>query len=432
MKRLVSLLMVCCIITILIQIQAEADGKLSVPYILEPPTVPEEPKTEHEFMNILFLAVDNGEGMSGGLKKTDIRNCHTDSVILIAVDLTGSKISLISFPRDTLTYVPGVKGLYRINGAFNCSSSIQEGLERTCDTVSYLMGGIRPDHYVLVTPDLVVKAGDAIDGLDIDVKTSFHVGKEIQYQRGMQHLDGAGIRDYAKLRKSAKAHNNDIGRTERQRQILTALFEKVKGNIDYAYNIFDVIVEGFGQEVYSDLSVAEILDMLPIIDSFDYGNVNSYVLDGELDIAMMNYKLNFIDQKKRQQTIKKVYGVEVPKLLLNSRSYANYLYKYGFDVIKTVHTSNQVITWATQHGYKGELLTTAKQLCDEALEAFSLVDDKLDKKQTNKAEKKKEALRNTVKELVKDCGYTEEIVFEADELFNRDPVINEYYQFDWS
>ena len=109
-----------------------------------------------------------------------------------------------------------------------------------------------------------------------------------------------------------------------------------------------------------------------------------------------------------------------------------YLYKYGFDVIKTVHTSNQVITWATQHGYKGELLTTAKQLCDEALEAFSLVDDKLDKKQTNKAEKKKEALRNTVKELVKDCGYTEEIVFEADELFNRDPVINEYYQFDWS
>ena len=411
---------------------SKAERSIKLPYILQPPIVPEEPATEHDIMSILFLAADNGLGMSGGVKKTDLRNCHTDSIILIAVDLTDKKVSLISFPRDTLTYIPGVKGLYRINGAFNCSSSIKEGLERTRTTVAYLMGGIWPDHYVLVTPDLVVKAGDAIGGLDIDVKTGFHVGKEIQYQRGMQHLDGAGIRDYAKLRKSANTNNNDIGRTERQRQILTALFEKIKSNTDYAYEILDVIVESFDQDIYSDLNVADILDMLPIIDSFGNGRINSYVMDGELALSMMHHNLNFINQNKRQQTIKNVYGVEVPKLLLNSRGYANYLYKHGFDVVKTIRVCDQVTSWAVQNSYDGELLARAKQLCDETVEAFSLIDDKLEKKQTNRVEKKKEALQNAVIKLAKDCGYMDDISFEAEDWFNRDPYINEFYQYDWS
>ncbi len=431
-KRLVSLLMVCCIITIMIQIQAEADGKLSVPYILEPPTVPEEPKTEHEFMSILFLAADNGEGMSGGAKKADIRNCHTDSVMLIALDLTDSKISLISFPRDTLTYVPGVTGIYRINAAFNCSSSIQEGLERTCDTVSYLMGGIRPDHYVLVTPDLVVKVGDAIGGLDIDVKTGFYVTEGVEYKKGMQHLDGSGIRDYARTRRRANSNNNDIGRTERQRQIVTALFEKIKGNFNYAYDILDVIVDCFDSEIYSDLSVADMLGMLPLIDGFDYDSISNYVMDGELERSMLHFNLNFIDQKKRQQTIKGIYGIEVPRLLLNSRGYANYLYKFGFDIVKTIHVCNEVVEWAAKHGYNGERLDTAKKLCDETIIAFSAIDDKREKSATNKADKKKEALRDAVLKLAKDCGYTGEIVFDAMDWFNEDPYINEYYQFDWS
>ena len=434
MKRfLASLLIACCLVSGAVQsLSAAEEVQQRTAYILEPPTVPEEPRTEHEFMNILFLAADNGEGMSGGAKKGELRNCHTDSVMMIALDLTDNKISLISFPRDTLTYVPGVKGVYRINAAFNCSGSVQEGLEKTRETVTYLMGGIRPDHYVLVTPDLVVKVGDAIGGLDIDVQTGFYVTEEIQYQKGMQHLDGAGIRDYARTRRRAKSNNNDIGRTERQRQVVTALFEKIKGNMDYAYAILDVIVECFDQEFYSDLSVADILEMLPFVDGFDYNSINSYVMDGELERSMVHFNLNFMDQKKRQQTIKDVYGVEVPRLLLNSRGYANYLYKYGFDIVKTIRVCNKVVDWATQHGYSGELLTTAKKRCEEAVVAFSEIDDKRAKSATIKADKKKEALQEAVLKLVKDCGYPEEVSFKTMDWFNEDPYINEYYQFDWS
>ena len=434
MKRfLASLLIACCLVSGAVQsLSAAEEVQQRTAYILEPPTVPEEPRTEHEFMNILFLAADNGEGMSGGLKKKDLRNCHTDSVILIAVDMTDKRISLISFPRDTLTYVPGIKGLYRINGAFNCSNSIREGLERACETVAYLMGGIKPDHYVLVTPDLVVKTGDAIGGLDIDVKTGFHVGSEKKYKKGLQHLDGEGIKDYAKLRKSANTNNNDIGRTERQRQIITALFEKIKKNTDYAYDILDVIVECFDQDFFSDMTVADILEMLPIIDGFDYSSINNYVMDGELELSMMHYNLNFMDQKKRQHTIKEVYNVEVPRLSLNSRGYANYLYKHGFDIVKTIRVCDEVVSWASQHGYGGEWLTTAKKRCEEAIRAFSEVDDKREKSATIKAEKKKEALQEAVLNLARDCDYTGNTDFNAMDWFNKDPYINEYYQYDWS
>ena len=75
-------------------------------YILNPPTLPEEPKTAHEFINILMLGVDYGVPTSGRGKE-DIKNCHTDSVILIAVDVTDNRVNIISIPRDTQSQIDG-------------------------------------------------------------------------------------------------------------------------------------------------------------------------------------------------------------------------------------------------------------------------------------------------------------------------------------
>ncbi|MBQ4434994.1 MAG: hypothetical protein II879_02770, partial [Clostridia bacterium] len=84
----------------------------STAYILNPPTLPEEPATKHEFINVLMVGVDYGI-LTSGRGKEDIKNCHTDSVIMAAFDMTAGKVNLISIPRDTLTYVPGVHGVYK-------------------------------------------------------------------------------------------------------------------------------------------------------------------------------------------------------------------------------------------------------------------------------------------------------------------------------
>ena len=401
-------------------------------YILNPPTVPEAPTLQHEYMNILLLGVDYGI-KTGGTGKADIHNCHTDSIIMVSLDRTDKRISLISFPRDTLTYVPGVNGIYKLNAAFNCSDSVEQGLQRTSDTIAWLMGGIRPDHYVLITPELVTHIIDAIDGLDIDVLTGFHVGKSIKYEKGFQHLDGQGVTDYARLRKSANQDSNDYGRTERQRQVLTALFEKVTDNLDYVYDILDVIVENFGSLFYSDLSVADIVDMLPLAEELSGGRMDNYVMDGELAFAMRYWNFSFIDQKKRQETMRTVYGVDVPRLTLISHVYVNYLYKYGFETVKAVRVADRLVAWAKENGFDGSELAEVEKAKENAIQALSDVDDKRKSEDINKVEKRKSTLKQKITALKNACGYPQKLNYEIteDDKFYLDPDINEYYQVDW-
>ena len=111
-------------------------------YILNPPVPPEEPVAKHKILNILMLGVDFGVRTPGKGKKR-IKNCHADSVIMVAVDLTSNKINLISIPRDTLTYVSGAYGVYKLNAAINCAPTFDKGIETMKNTVSHLLGGIR-------------------------------------------------------------------------------------------------------------------------------------------------------------------------------------------------------------------------------------------------------------------------------------------------
>ncbi len=402
-------------------------------YILNPPTVPAAPTLKHEIINILMLGVDYGV-LTPGRGKEDIKNCHTDSVMMIAVDLTDNRVSLISLPRDTLTYVPGVNGVYKLNAAINCAESFAEGIETVQNTVAWLMGGIRPDHYLVLAPHLVEQIGNKIGGLDIDVEMSYtgHSGRS--YTAGYQHLDGVGIMDYARARRNATKNKDDYGRTGRQRAVLNALFDKISRDTDLAYDVLDVIVENFDRYFFSDLSVAALWEMLPVVDEVATGSIGNYVMSGELVMAMKYFTSNFFDQQQRQNIISEVYGVEVPQQRLNSHGYLNYLVKGGFELVKAVHICDRVVAWAKNAGYSGELLQTAQNARLDAIDALSAVDDTLTRNATVKAEKMTSALKQAVANLKKGCGYPEKLswaIVQTDHWY-MDPAIQQYYEIDWN
>ena len=116
---------------------------------------PQEPlpyaQTEDEFVNILLLGIDYGGETwhtSGG--KQTLEECHTDGVVVVSLNMTENTVSLVSIPRDSLTYVPGVRGIYKFNGAINCAPSLEEGIARACKAASWHLGGIPIDKYVAV------------------------------------------------------------------------------------------------------------------------------------------------------------------------------------------------------------------------------------------------------------------------------------------
>lgn len=100
-------------------------------------------ETEHEYLNILLAGIDFGrKGYLGSYHKTELLQCHADAMLVIAMDRTDGSVDLISLPRDSLTYVPGVRGIYKLNGAVNCGDTLEEGLECACAAASWLLGGV--------------------------------------------------------------------------------------------------------------------------------------------------------------------------------------------------------------------------------------------------------------------------------------------------
>ncbi len=435
LKRVLSLFF-AVVILLLPMTAAVAEAKIydkNTAYILNPPTVPEEPKTKHKFVNILMLGVDFGIRTSGKGKK-NIKNCHTDSVIMVAIDVTDSKISLISIPRDTITYVPGVNGIYKLNAAINCAPTFEEGIETVQNTVAWLLGGIRPDHYLVITPHLVEEIGNRIGGLTIDVEMNYTGHSGTKYKKGSQHLDGVGIMDYARARRNATRNNNDLGRISRQKTVLNALYKKIRRNTDIVYDILDVIVENFNEYIFSDMSEADIQKLLSLTDKVVAQNISHYVLSGELTVAMKRFTANFFDQQQRQNILREIYGVKVSPLRLNSHGYVNYLAKYGFASVKAIRVSTRVIDWAKNAGYSGTKLDDAIKARKELITKLSQVDDRLENKTTIRVEKLTIALRQAVIDLKKACKYPKQLnwsIVKKDQ-WNLDPDINQYYGIDWN
>ncbi len=435
LKKSLSLLLAAVIAVLSVAATAQESDLYdeNAAYILNPPVLPEEPATEHEFINILMLGVDFGVRTSGKGKKK-IKNCHTDSAIMIAIDVTANKINLISIPRDTLTYVPGVYGVYKLNAALNCAPDFDEGIQTAENTVAWLLGGIRPDHYVIIAPHLVEEIGDRIGGLDIDVEMNYKGHSGTSYKKGYQHLDGVGIMDYARARRNATKNKNDIGRTSRQRVLLNALYQKMQSDTNIAYDIVDVIVDNFDEYFFSDMSVADLMNMLPLADQLASGSISDYVLTGDLDMAMKYFTANFFNQQERQDILKKVFGVEIPKQRLNSRGYLNYLYKYGFASVKTIRVSTRVIDWAQQAGYSESFFDKAIETRKKLIDKFSELDNSLDKSTLNRVDKLTQALQQAIRNLKKACGYPEKLDWEITQKdkWYLDPDINQYNGIDWN
>jgi len=250
----------------------------------------------------------------------------------------------------------------------------------------------------------------------------------------MQHLDGTGIMDYSRARRNATKNNNDYGRTKRQRTVLNALFEKVSRDLDLVYDVLDVIVENFDDNFFSDLSVADLMDMMSLTEQLASGSISNYEMSGEIGMAMKYFNSSFFDTEKRKDIIRKVYGVSIDDLRLNSREYLNYLHLHGFKAIKAIRVSSRVIEWAQKKKYTGDELNNAITARKQLIDKFSEVDDTLNRDTTIAVEKRTDALKVATAELRTACKYPEKLswsIVETDKWY-LDPDINQYNDIDWN
>lgn len=167
-------------------------------------------------INVLLCGVDTEEGSDG----------RTDAMILVSLNKKTKVISLVSFMRDSYTYmdINGQSRWYKINSAYNWGgpATLVQTIENNYK--------IEIDNYITVDFDTFPKLIDALGGIEVDVeeyeakyirRTSSH--KKFPYGEGVK-LNGQQALIYSRIRHSDA--DGDLSRTRRQRKLVTALIGK--------------------------------------------------------------------------------------------------------------------------------------------------------------------------------------------------------------
>ena len=246
------------------------------------PAISEDPGPQRKEYTYTFLLVASDQ-VSG----------NTDTMMVLTYDTVNQKAGLVSLPRDTM--IDGVKEsdgshFYKLNSTY-----AYNGIEGLKEEVSQILG-IPIDFYVKVNTRGFVKLVDAIGGVDFNVPVNMNYEDPTQdlyihFNKGMQWLSGSDALKVARCRqnsyydesagkwKTYDAYSNaDIGRTETQRNLLTAVLKKALSQPQNFATYYDIFLEN----VQTDLVMSDLLYFAEKALYFDFSNdLTTAVLPGD-------------------------------------------------------------------------------------------------------------------------------------------------------
>ncbi|MFC2947274.1 LCP family glycopolymer transferase [Virgibacillus sediminis] len=194
---------------------------------------------DKDAVNVLLLGVDERVGDSG----------RSDTMILVSANPNTDSMKMLSIPRDTYVDIPGY-GMDKINHAYAYG-----GVELSVETVQEAFD--LPVHfYARVNMEGFQQGIDALDGVTVQNAQSFSQGGK-NFPQGEIHLNGEEALEYIRMRKNDP--RGDLGRNERQRQVVTAALQQAAsfssiGKVDDILNIL-------GSNVQTDMDM-DILQTL--------------------------------------------------------------------------------------------------------------------------------------------------------------------------
>lgn len=196
-----------------------------------------------EKLNVMILGVDRRNDL---LEKTET----TDTIIYSQINFSQNKIHLFSFPRDLWDYFTNTK----INQIYPLSLT-KESDETKFSFISESFASIsgqKIDKVIVLSTENLKQLADLMGGIDIYLEKGFidkqypnqayiddpnsgaPIYKTVEFPSGWNHLDSNNITEFVRSRKSSESAatgGTDLGRIERQQQLINALIDKIKSSL---------------------------------------------------------------------------------------------------------------------------------------------------------------------------------------------------------
>lgn len=165
---------------------------------------------EKEPIHILLLGVDERANDKG----------RSDTMIVMTLDPAHEKMQLLSIPRDTRTEIIGKGFEDKINHSYAFGGS-----EMSVATVEHFLD-IDLDYYVRMNMEGLAQLVNAVGGITVNNDQAFSQGG-YTFNTGKIQLNGDEALAYVRMRKQDP--KGDLGRNQRQRQVIEGIIDKGAG-----------------------------------------------------------------------------------------------------------------------------------------------------------------------------------------------------------
>ena len=202
-----------------------------------------------EYRNIAIFGIDSRED-------TYSKGNRSDCIIIASINNNTKDVKLLSVYRDTYVEIEG-HGLDKITHAYSYGEAplAIKTLNANLD--------LNIKEFVTVNFDAVKDIIDSIGGVQMQITS-----EEVSHipgitTAGTYNLTGEQALAYARIR---YAEGGDYKRTERMRDVLTAVANKVKTmNVSQLNNLVDEILP----RVYTNITAGDIFSLFPCVASFN-------------------------------------------------------------------------------------------------------------------------------------------------------------------
>ena len=202
-----------------------------------------------EYRNIAIFGIDSRED-------TYSKGNRSDCIIIASINNNTKDVKLLSVYRDTYVEIEG-HGLDKITHAYSYGEAplAIKTLNANLD--------LNIKEFITVNFDAVKDIIDSIGGVQMQITS-----EEVSHipgitAAGTYNLTGEQALAYARIR---YAEGGDCKRTERMRDVLTAVANKVKTmNVSQLNNLVDEILP----RVYTNITAGDIFSLFPSVASFN-------------------------------------------------------------------------------------------------------------------------------------------------------------------
>ncbi len=174
-------------------------------------------KDKRDIVNIALFGVDT---------RVDDYSGRSDTIMILTIDNELNKIKLTSIARDTYLTIPGRSEKTKVNHAYSYG-----GAELAIETLNYNFD-LNIRDYATINFHKLAQVIDMVGGVEVyidedelvDMNQSLPKDKRFA-EAGTYLLDGATAVTYTRIRYNS---GGDSARTNRQREVLSALYNKGK------------------------------------------------------------------------------------------------------------------------------------------------------------------------------------------------------------